>query len=223
MGWTASASRNFASYASDIIAQSPPHHSLHYATPTRHMRQLHASRLIHAPQAPLARTFPRLTRHSCDILTASVTYCHHQFTPSHHPEELPSVEYQVHALSPNRRNVPALRAPMSPYSRAIDTSLSHHCSHSHNHASFRQSPPSYPRAFVVFARTRVASRNPLSYRAFMPLWRLTPALSRAFRLLRAPQLRQSRFITVASATLTLRLFITAHSPITTSLVHHLMH
>ncbi|KAG1773760.1 hypothetical protein EDD22DRAFT_946633 [Suillus occidentalis] len=147
MGWIASASHNFAFYTLDIIAQSPPHHSLHYVTPmrhTRHTRQSRASRHIHAPQAPLARTFPRLTRHSRDILTASVIYCHHQFMPSHHPEELFLLEYQVRALSPNRRNVPALRAPMSPYSRAIDTSLSHHCSHSHNYASFRQSPPSYP-------------------------------------------------------------------------------
>ncbi|KAG2739361.1 hypothetical protein P692DRAFT_20882579 [Suillus brevipes Sb2] len=40
--------------------------------------------------------------------------------------------------------------------------------------SFRQLSPSYPRAYIVFACTRVASRNPLFYRAFMPLWRLTP-------------------------------------------------
>ncbi|KAG1756922.1 hypothetical protein EDD22DRAFT_957298 [Suillus occidentalis] len=99
MGWTASAPRNFASYALDIIAHSPPHRSLHYATPTRHMRQSCASRLIYTPQAPQARTFPRLTRHSRAILTASAIYCHHQFAPSCRPKELPSLEYQVRALS----------------------------------------------------------------------------------------------------------------------------
>jgi hypothetical protein len=35
--------------------------------------------------------------------------------------------------------------------------------------SFRQSSPSHPRAYIVSAYTRVTSRNPLFYRAFMPL------------------------------------------------------
>jgi hypothetical protein len=179
MGWTASAPRNFTSYALDIIAQSPPCHSLHYATPTQHTRQSRALRHIHAPQAPQARTFPRLTRHSCVILTASVNYCHHQFTPSRHPEGLFSLESHVRALPLRKaQRSRASRAYVALFTR-LDTSPSHHCSHHHYHASFRQLSASYPRAFVVFTCTRVASHNPLFYRAFTPLWRLTPALSRA--------------------------------------------
>jgi hypothetical protein len=119
MGWTTSTSRNFASYALDIIAHSLPHCSLHYATPTRHTRQLCASRHIHAPQAPLARTFPRLTRHSRVILTASVNYCHHQFTPSCRPKELFSLEYQVRAL-------PLRKAQCSRASRAYVALFTRH-------------------------------------------------------------------------------------------------
>jgi hypothetical protein len=169
MCWTTSTSRNFASYALDIIAQSPPCHSLHYATPMQHTRQSRASRLIHAPQAPQARTFLRLTRHSCIILTASVNYCHHQFTPSHHPEELPSVEYQVRALLLGKAQCSrASRAYVALFT-CLDTSPWHHCSHHHYHTSFRQLSASYPQAFVVFTCTRVASRNPLFYHTFTPL------------------------------------------------------
>jgi hypothetical protein len=52
----------------------------------------------HTPQAPEARTFPCLTRHSHAIHTSSAVYCHHQFTPSRHPEGLFSLESHVHAL-----------------------------------------------------------------------------------------------------------------------------
>jgi hypothetical protein len=109
----------------------------------------------HAPQAPQARIFPRLTRHSRVILTASVIYCHHQFTHSHHPEELPSVEYQVRALPLRKAQCSrASRAYVALFTR-LDTSPSHHCSHHHYHASFRQLSASYPQAFVVFTCTRV--------------------------------------------------------------------
>jgi hypothetical protein len=123
----------------------------------------------HAPQAPLARTFPRLARHSRIILTASAIYCHHQFAPSCRPKELPSLEYQVHALPLRKAQCSrASRAYVALFTR-LDTSPSHHCNHHHYHASFRQLSASYPRAFVVFTCTRVTSRNPLFYHAFTPL------------------------------------------------------
>jgi len=79
----------------------------------------------HAPQAPEARTFPRLTRHSHAILTASVNYCHHQFAPSCRPKELFSLEYQVRALSLRKAQCSrASRAYVALFTH-LDTSLSH--------------------------------------------------------------------------------------------------
>jgi hypothetical protein len=88
-----------------------------------------------------------------------------------HPLELtPSLDTAFAHFRFISANVPALRAPMSPYSRAIDTCHSritaaipiakHHSGSHHHHI---------PKLLIVFAHTRVTSRIPLFYRAFTPL------------------------------------------------------
>ncbi|KAG2739494.1 hypothetical protein P692DRAFT_20881675 [Suillus brevipes Sb2] len=127
MGWTTSASRIFAFYALDIRFFAFPALCDAYATYATYALITH----IHAPQAPQARLFPRLMQHIHAILASPVIYCHHEFASLHHLEVALSLDTAFAHFRFSSANVPALRAPIAPSSRAIDTSLSHCCSRLH--------------------------------------------------------------------------------------------
>jgi hypothetical protein len=148
------------------FASSP---SLHYATPTRHTRHSRLSR-AYATSAPLRR----LKRECSHALCSTVTpHSHHQpsiVIMSSHPYAILKSHYRSHTAFAHFRfisaNVPTLRAPMSPYSRALDMSLAHHCSHLHIiHAVTTITSPSLQ--CVCMHQSRFA--HPLHYRASTPL------------------------------------------------------
>jgi hypothetical protein len=192
------------------FASSP---SLHYATPTRHTR--------------LSRTSAHLRRLKRECSRA----LHSTFTPySHHPSSIaimsshPCILLKSHHRSIPRSRTSASQARMFPrfarLCRLIHTPQTHRSRIiAITPISFRQLSPSYPQAYIVFACTRVASRNPLFYCTFTPLCRLTPPPF--------PRLARHRYTSLASPHLPQRhshyIPLTLHTLIATSLVHHLMH
>jgi hypothetical protein len=193
-----------------------PSHSLHNATYAT-FALITRIRDIRAPQAPKARMFPRLTQHIHAILTSSIIHCHHEFTPLHPLEVTLSLEYRIRAL-------PLFKRECSRASRAYSAFFTRHKTRRSRiiavvSISFRQSSPSYPQVFIVFAHTRVTSRIPLHYRAFTPLWRLTPPPF--------PRLARHHYASLASSHSpqphSHYTPLASHTLIATSLVHHMMH
>jgi hypothetical protein len=165
MGWTASSTRSFAFYALEIIGHLP----LHIPCITRRLCDIATYALLRT-SAHLRRLKREYSRASCSTVTP---HSHHQLfiaiTSSHHYMLL-KLHYCSHTTFAHFRftsaNVPALRAPMSPCSRAIDTSLSPHCNHLHIIQAVVTiiSPSLY---CVCTHQSRFA--HPLLYRAFTPL------------------------------------------------------
>jgi hypothetical protein len=140
-------------------------------------------RLIHAP------------RHA--TLASSTIHCHEQFALLHPLEVAPSLNTAFAHFRFSSANVPALRAPIAPYSRAIDTSLSPHCSHLHIiQAVITITSPSFLLCLHIPESLRASTTLPRFHAPMAPYTCAFPALS-------APSLHQSRLTTFAPDTLAL--------------------
>jgi hypothetical protein len=184
---------------------SPSHHQLSIAIMSLHpyivLKSHHHSIPRSRTSAFQARMFPRFAR-LCRLihtpghvtLASSAVHCHHEFTPLHRLEVTPSLDTAFAHFRFSSANIPALRAPMSPCSRAIDTSLSPHCNHLHIIQAIITiiSPSCY---CVCMHQSRFAQSATIP-RFHAPM---TPYAC-AFP---APSLHQSRLITFASDTLAL--------------------
>jgi hypothetical protein len=160
--------------------------------------------------------FPRLMQHSHATLASSVTYCHHEFMPLHPLEVAPSLDTAFVHFRFSSANVPTLRAPTSPYSRAIDMSLSPHCNHLHT---------IQPVAIITSPSLQCVCmhQSHFAHSAILPCF-LTPTApyACAFPTLSAPSLCQSCLTTFASDTLALHSSLITY-PHRNFACHHLMH
>jgi hypothetical protein len=182
----------------------------------RHLHNIHDS---HAPRA-LFTHLRRLKREYSRASRSTVTpHSHHQLSiaimsshPLHPLDELLSLEYRFAHFRFARRNVPALRAPMSPCSRAIDTSPSHHCSHHHH----------IPELLLCLHAPESPSCNHYSTALSCPYGTLCTRFPAPFAFF-----AHYGYASLASSqSLQPRLHYACSSPyilIATSLVHHMMH
>jgi hypothetical protein len=151
-----------------------------------------------------ARIFPRLMQHIHAILASPVIYCHHEFASLHHLEVAPSLDTAFAHFRFISANVPALRAPMTPCSCALDMSLTHHCSHLHIiQAVITITSPSFLLCLHIPELLRASATLPRFHAPMAPYASAFPALS-------APSLHQSRLITFASDTLALHSSLTIY-------------
>jgi hypothetical protein len=136
-------------------------------------------------------------QHIHAILASPVIYCHHEFASLHHLEVAPSLNTTFAHFRFSSANVPALRAPMSPYSRASDTLLLHHCNHLHTIQPVTITIS--PSVYCVCTHQSHFAQSATLPRFHAPI---APYAS-AFPALNAPSLHQSRLTTFAPDTLAL--------------------